>query len=310
MKKSHALVVLVVLGAVVVLLMRSQFEPRYQGKGISVWISQLDAADPARRQEAKTAIQQLGAEGRSWMVRRLNREESGLEKILRGDRSSGLLTAYDIKRARMATALGSLGPAAAPAIPALERATGHVHWLIAARAQAALMQIRREPAVPLLDSLTNTTEIGAWLRSACVLSALGTNPDVSVLVATVRKDLRRAFETVQLFCTNHVDPAISRPILLACLQHKEAGVRANTLNGMIIQRSWGDAERDAIVQCISDPDPGVRCNAMFALNCFPKERLNAASSNLMQALLGAANHPDPTVRAFALELLGKVRHRQ
>jgi vesicle coat complex subunit len=85
---------------------------------------------------------------------------------------------------------------------------------------------------------------------------------------------------VQLLCTNHIDPAISCPILIACLQHKDFGVRANALNAMITQKSWGDAERDAIAECITDTNAGVRANAIFALNLFPRDKLSSASTNL------------------------------
>ena len=121
------------LAVALIVLIRSQSEPSYQGKTLSGWITQLDAPEATRRHEAKAAIQSLGAKGRSWMCRRLNREEPTVEKILRGDRSQGLLTEYDLRRAKIATALASLGRAAAPAIPALELAAQHPHWLIAAR---------------------------------------------------------------------------------------------------------------------------------------------------------------------------------
>lgn len=90
------------------------------------------------------------------------------------------------------------------------------------------------------------------------------------------------------------------------LHHKNLGVRANTLNAMITQRSWGEAERDAIIQCIADPNPGVRANAMFALNLFPNDKLRSASTNLAQVFKRAANDVDPVVRSFALAFQRKL----
>lgn len=289
------------------LLIWSGSEPRYQGKSISAWITQTGSSNMIQRQEAQTAIQTIGAKGQSWMLRRLNREEPVFEKLLRGDRSSGLLTDYDLRRARIASVLGSLGGAGAPAIPALELARRHPDWLIAAHAEAALMQIRQESSLPVTQTLTNMSNVGVWVRSACVLSALGTNLDFSGFLTTLQKDLPRAYETVQLLCTNHIDPAVSGPILVGCLRHKDWGVRGNTLNAMISQRSWGDAERDAIVQALFDPSAGVRGNAMFTLNLFPRSRLSATSTNLTSALNRAANDTDPTVRVFARELLRRLR---
>jgi HEAT repeat protein len=311
MKRSSALFLFGLLAVGLFLLLWFRSEPNYGGKQISAWITQLEDPDPTRRQEAQTALQQLGTKGRAWMVRRLNREEPRVDKILRGDRSSGLLTDYDLRRASLATALASLGPAAEPAVPALELAAQHPHWLIAARAQAALMQIRRESSVPLRQSLTNTTDIGSWVRSVCTLHALGSNVEenVSAFLHTLHQDnLSRAFDTVQLLCTNHIDPAISGPILIACLQHKEFGVRANALNAMITQRSWSEAARDAIIQCIADPNPGVRANAMFALNLFPVDKLGSASTNLTQVLNRALNDTDTMVRSFALQFQRKLPH--
>ena len=100
--------------------------------------------------------------------------------------------------------------------------------------------------------------------------ALGTNvePNISGFLASLQ-DLGRAMDTVQLLCAHHIDPAVSGPIILASLRHAEAGVRGNTLNAVIINRSWGVAQSDAIVQCLSDTNASVRANAMFTLTCFP-----------------------------------------
>jgi hypothetical protein len=154
-KEQFPLVLFGLLAVGLFLLLWSRSGPSYGGQRISARILQLDDTDASRRQEAQTALQRLGCKGRAWMVRRLNREEPRVDKILRGDRSSGRLTDYDLRRASMATALASLGPAAVLAIPALELAAQHSDWLIAARAQAALIQIRQESSLPFRQSLTN-----------------------------------------------------------------------------------------------------------------------------------------------------------
>jgi hypothetical protein len=53
---------------------------------------------------------------------------------------------------------------------------------------------------------------------------------------------------------------------------------------------------------------GVRANAIFALNLFPRDKLSSASTNLTQALNRAVNDNDLVVRSFALEFQKKFPH--
>jgi hypothetical protein len=308
MNRRHAVAILGVFATALALFLSSRTEPKYGGKRLSAWITQLDDADPARRHKAQTAINLLGAKGRSWMIGQLNRPQPRIEKVLGGDRSDGLLTDYDVRRGKIATALALAGPAAAAAVPALELAATDREWVVADRAKAALMQIRGDSSGALSQSLTNFTEIAPWLRCACTLRALGTNVDgnIAAFLTTLQSDLSRAMDTVELLCTHHIDPAVSAPILVGCLRHPEAGVRGNCLNAVIANRSWGAAQRDAIVQCLSDPNPSVRANAMFALTLFPTAVLAAAPPSLVQALNQAANSSDPNQRGFAGGLLRKL----
>ncbi|MFO1499216.1 MAG: hypothetical protein U1G07_12615 [Verrucomicrobiota bacterium] len=284
-------------------------EPRSQGKTLSAWVAQLDEAEPSRRQEARIAIQQSGRKGRAWMERRLNRPEGRVEKWLGGDHSNGLLTAHDLKRAQLASGLATLGVDATPAVASLQIASTNWHWLIAARAQAALMQIRQESSAVLMQTLSQPTNTGQWIWSASVLRALGTNiaPSVATFLQTSGADLTERFDLIQLLCTNFIEPSISGPLLVSCLKDKEAGVRANTLNALIINRSWDDAARDAIIQCTDDPSPQVRGNAMFALNSFPVEKLRGVPRDMVNKVSAATNDPDPAVRAFAAETVSRIK---
>ena len=103
----------------------------YEGKPVKVWLFQLLAADPKAQAEAQAALEALGTNAVPELIRLVRTKDAGwrtliwahaaqLPKRVRGRLLSRIgPTNACVIRPMAARALGRLGPAAAPAVPAL-----------------------------------------------------------------------------------------------------------------------------------------------------------------------------------------------
>lgn len=292
-------------------------EPSYQGKLLSFWASQLQESDPIRRQKAHDALIAMGDAATRYLMKWVDHRETSFRKwvfkTLKGiSITKNWMTSTEMRRANAAIGLGSIGPSAAAAIPSLIRATKDESWIVATRAEAALIQVRQQPSPTLAAALSNPANLGNWLQAASTFSALGSNitPHVAAfLKALPERNLPARFDLIQLLCTKHVEPAVAIPILTGCLKDGEWGIRANTMNAVIVnaihydagsakKELWNDLNSE-VIACLSDTNSSVRGNAIFTVMLLIQyQKLDPNFPNLQQVLLQLATDPDPTVRSW------------
>ena len=266
-------------------------EPAYQRKGLAWWVRQMNEGDTDQRAAAVVAIRAMDSQAVPALIARTAPRDGRLRDALIWMSHLPLLQAQvrdrfisiEAERGYAASALGAIGPAAKAAVPALLSASKETNSLCAARARAALIQIRHEPTESLalppaeIGSLTN------WLQRAEILLALGSNVQASAdsMVAEIGGNNAKRFDIVEGLGQNSLEPNASVLLLRGLLKDPEPGIRGNVLNMLIMQRPFAKAARQEILQCsTNDPSVGVRGAARFALLfAFPEQAALVTSSN-------------------------------
>lgn len=101
------------------------------------------------------------------------------------------------------------------------------------------------------------------------------------------------------------------PAVRRGLRHRKAVVRqmcAAILDQLADEQSWPD-----LVAAIDDDDPKVCARALHTLACDPCKKTGVRPADELfvpRALSLVAEHPDPDVRAAAVDALGKVAARR
>lgn len=261
-------------------------EPVYQKKGLSMWVRQLSEGDAGQRQEAFTAIRAMGEPAVPVLSSALRPRDARLRGLLISFTGHFLsmrdkYISVEAERGYTASALGAIGPAARAAIPALLQASNDTNSFCAARAKAALIQIRQDARGSVALPSPETRNLTNWLEAAEVLLCLGSNVQASAqdMVEAIGASHAQRFEIVEALGKNGCEPNASVLLLRGLLKDKEPGIRMNVLNMLMMQRTFAKACRKDVIQCTNDPNASVRANARIALMFdFPEQAASETST--------------------------------
>ena len=258
-------------------------EPAYQGKGLAWWVRQMNEGDADARAAAVAVIRAMDSRAVPALIARLAPRDGRLrESFMWIDRhlpSTHLklrdrYISVEAERGYAANALGAIGQAAEAAIPALIVASMNTNSFCAAKAKAALIQIRYDLTESLALPPAETRNLTNWLQRAEILLALGSNVQASAdsMVATIGENTAERFNILEALGRNNREPNASVLLLRGLLKDDNFGVRANAINMLIMQRTFAKPARKEILQRANDSDAGVRANATYALLfAFPEQ---------------------------------------
>lgn len=286
-QRSRAVVIglLAIIMAGLAFFILNSREPTYQKKGLSAWIWQLNEGDADQRQAALGAMRMLDKSAVPILVARLGQRDGRPKQALIsliGHFSPSLSDRYisvEVERGYAANVLGALGPSAQAAVPALVAASRETNFC-AARAMAALIQIRQDRTDSLTLPAAETRNLTNWIETAEILLCLRSNVQTSAdaMVTAIGTNTTERFEIVEALGKNTRAPSASVLLLQGLLKDKEPGIRVNVLNMLIMQRAFAKAARQDILLCTNDSDANVRANATYALLlAFPEETTPSAS---------------------------------
>jgi HEAT repeat protein len=254
-------------------------EPSYQGKSLSVWIRGLEYENVNPTDEQRAALRAMGDPAVKRLIRILQSRDSAIKRkfVTYAQHHADIHNRFiapryvipeDVYHSEAATALGEIGPAAQAAIPALTTASTNKYFLVAARAKAALINIRQESITPLLVLLADTQSTN-WCPAALTVKYLGTNGEAAV------------------------------PLLISALPSTNVGIRQYAVWGLGGIASRPDLAVPALLGCLQDKSPYIRRNAVDAL-C----KLKGAKQQIVPLLLSHLQDSDNNVwlgAAFGLE---------
>ena len=264
LRLAFALLLLTVLATAGWLTFHSR-EPEYQGKKLTGWLRELEAApDMAspKWRESVAAIRAIGTNGLPTLVTMLGGADSRwkvqavtlIQDTANVDLSDSLADA-DQRRARIGFQV--LGRTARPAIPKLAKLAETSDPAIAERAFLAMLEIGGPDTIPpLLKALTNS------------------NPARQIMAANYLGQLRsQARDAV--------------PALVQALNGSAAELRANAARAL--GNIGLDAPRavQAMTRTLADPDSRVRSAAAMALGAFGTQAESA-----LPALCELPDDPD------------------
>jgi HEAT repeat protein len=257
-------------------------EPMYEGRTASSWLDDFAYGrypDMDKHRRATVAIRALGTEVLPSLTERLKVPVPLPENLSECD--------DDYQRvSQTLSAFTALGPAAAPAIPALIE-----------RLSPALESAR--------SSLTEVGEVLGNRRAtfaALALREIGEKSLEPLIVALSSEKIEIRFGAAMALGNfkRHAQRAV--PALIGTLKDQEPDVRWRAARSLGDLRSSADLAVPALAKLLRD-DPGVnvRCYAIFALQEFGKEAQTARPE-----LRQAARDEDSALGSYAKEALQKI----
>jgi len=204
-------------------------------------------------------------------------------------------------RSGAAEALGEIGPAAKPAVPALIEALGDEDSRVPVFA-AALVKIGADAVPALVVALKeNKRQVRPW--AASILARIG--PDARAAIPALVEALRDGRKEVRwgaAHALGGIDPAAraATPALREALKDQDRDVRAAAASALGKVGPDAEAAVPALIQALKDDDQGVRKAAAKAL-----AKIGPDAKAAISALIGALrNEPECAMASFALERIG------
>ena len=302
----------------VLYLILQKTEPSYQGKSLSHWIRGLEYENVNPTDEQRAALRAMGQPAVTRLVEILEQRDGFLKRkfVEYAKHHTDVHNRFIAPRkvipeatyhAEAITALGEIGPAAQAAIPALIIESTNADYYVAARAKAALMKIRQDSIVPLMESLLDLNSTN-WDRVAIQAKYLGTKG--AALVPLLVKGLPGTNLSMRYAAADALGGIASRPDLT--VPALIDGLKLETVPG--VRRSEIDAlcqfKNDKIevvpvlLGFLRDNDNNVWLGAAFGLEKMlsPEEK----KSLLAPALIQSLNSPDEAIRANAATFLKRA----
>lgn len=284
--KKRLLALLAVIGFCVtvgILVSRSNSRiPAYNGKTVKTLLLQLCASDPKARAEADTAFAALGTSAVPELTRLMRARDPGWRKLiwvytakLPRPMRARLLTRVGPTNACVfhplaAQALGKLGPAAAPAVPALIQMLGHG----SPYEQDVVAQSLADIGVPAL---------APWFDAVVHDQGAGGNTAVIFLLRHYRW------------------PGSGTPAGENVPGDPTASARRH-----FIERLGAISRADEVIvkllaRAARDPDPGVRLAPSR-----PSPRQTGICSPPLPQLVACSHDESPAIREWSARILGKI----
>ena len=344
---------LVLLGVVVfagLSLWRGTVPIVYHGKTVPAWVEQLSTGDAKAKAEAGAAIQAIGPAGCSDLIRILKQRDELWRRALWSIRFK-LPTktrqriffrvhepnAYFTREAA-ARSLGSLGPAAQAAIPALAAALRDPEGRVGMDAADALGRIGGKAAVPaLVRALRDRNERLRWTAAyalgqigvpaleaipgltrslsdepvrffaAYALARMGTSA-IPALVATSRKgsDKARAasIRAFALMADPLTGPTIEVMVktLSSALRDDAPEVRLEAATALVPVGPEAAPAVTNLIACLGDPSEALREKAILALGT-----IGADAEPALPALRRLENDSPPAIRIAVRKALWGIQ---
>ena len=292
-------------------------EPSYQGKPLSKWIRGLEYENLNPSEEARAALRAMGKPAINRLISMLERKDSTLKQkfIAYARRKPEIynrviarrhLIPEKIYHAQAVTALGEIGPAAQAAIPALIAASKDGFYPVAARAKAALIQIRQESVGPLARSLEDPRSAN-WNEAVLIIKYLGTTgqPAVPLLVKALQdtNDEVRSCASAALggIASN---PELTVPALIGCIKDKSPDVRREAIDALRKFKNAREQIVPVLLPRLQDTDLNVWLGAAFGL----QDLLSNVEKKtvLAPALIQSLKSPNETIRENADLFLQRI----
>ncbi len=178
--------------------------------------------------------------------------------------------------------------------------------MVAARARAALLEIRQESITPLLALLEDTHSTN-WFGAARTVRHLGTNADAAVpLLVSALQSTNLGVREYALLALGGVAsrPDIAVPALIGCLQDKSAYIRRDAIDALCKFKRSKQQIVPLLLSSMQDTDNNVWLGAAFGLEEFLDK--DEKRTLYVPALIKSLNTPNPTIRANAGMFLKRI----
>lgn len=250
----------------------------YSGKPLRHWLKTLNSEDYRERNRAQTTLRAVGPEALPDLTRAIQARDSKLQDFCRGAigrlfpaRERGIPAARI--REQAARLLGTMGPAASPALPLLVASLADTDPEVARAAGDSLRNLG-PPSVPLLVLELRSPHTIARLQAADLLG--------------YREDFGDALGAA-------VGP------LVTALKDADEHVRAQTASTLGKIGSGNPIVPTALAAALSDPDPAVRISSALALG-----RLGTDARPVLHELGARLEDPVAMVRVEAARALWRI----
>lgn len=284
-------------------------EPVHQGRPLSAWMQELTSPSPAVHLPARTAVRAMGTNALPALERHLRARDSWLGRWVTA--AQGRLPhrlwvfAMRVTRARnalerrwqAAVALNTLGPLAAPALPALTRALEDPEPRVVSNAAEALRQIGPQARPALVRALSSTNDPTFHAASYALrrAGAVSSNEAAQLVHVFLEAPAQRREQLLPLLAdlgeaavpllggwlgvadsprseiaAQTLRAMIAREFsalrgVTALTKHSDARVRAGAARVLGSQALWARTSINALSESLLDPEPQVRAAAAEAL---------------------------------------------
>jgi HEAT repeat protein len=255
----------------------------YEGKPVKVWLFQLQASDPKAHAGAEAALEALGTNAVPELIRLVRTKDAGWRTLIwvhaaqlppkaraRILRRIGSTNACLI-RPLAAQALGKLGPAAAPAVP-------------------ALAQMLKQGSSPYEQQV-----------AAQSLAQIG-SPALTALADIVAHGERAAGNAAAIALLWHYRwPRPVRPVGENLVDDPTAATRQRAIETVGASGRADELVIKLLARAAVDPAPGVRLAALKAL-----ARADRNPQAALPQLFSCSNDDSPVIREWSARILGKI----
>jgi hypothetical protein len=286
---------------------RPKPEPKYNGRPLSDWLTQLFANYPRMDRKAVQALNAMGEEAVRSLTATVDNEDSPLKiKLLEySDKFPMLANVLPTKfwdRFVAIKALGEMGTNAVSAVPSLQKLTAADDYMLAPSARAALVLIENQPVEPLAIEYFETKGTNSAMAFGTLLQ-LG--PHAKLAIPIVFGKLQSTNERVRLGAASllqsiGMESTECVPVFTNLLTDSDRVMRTIGIGGLANCGDMATSAAPAIVELLDDPESLCRSSALIYLSrAIPPEAFHPFRTKVQQATRDA----DQNVRELAEHVL-------